>query len=111
MKCNKYDIDVVEGTTHQMKFSCTSEGKPYDFDNCKALFILVDGNVPNRKEATIRDNVITATLEPGDTLGKYGKRLCYECRAFSNTGEVFHIALGDINVIRAKAPIIRYEED
>lgn len=28
-----------------------------------------------------------------------------------NGGNVFHISLGDINVIKAKAPIIRYEED
>ena len=45
--------------------------------------------------------IITAKLEPSDTLGKYGRRLYYECRAFSKTNEVFHIALGDINVIKA----------
>ena len=30
---------------------------------------------------------------------------------FLKKNEVLHIALGDINVIKAKAPIIRYEED
>ena len=111
MKCNKYDIDVVEGTTHQIKFSCTSESKPYYFDDYRIVFAIVDDGEIRRKEATAKENIITAKLEPSDTLGKYGKRLYYECRAFSNQGDVFHISLGDINVIKAKAPITRYEEE
>lgn len=111
MKCNKYDIDVVEGTTHQIKFSCSSECKPYYFDDYRIVFAIVDNGEIKRKEATAKENIITAKLDPSDTLGKYGRRLYYECRAFSKTNEVFHIALGDINVIKAKAPIIRYEVD
>lgn len=111
MKCNKHDIEVIEGTTHLVNFSCSSEDKPFDLNDFKALLVVIDGDEIKRKQTTIKDNVITAKIEPGDTLGKYRNELSYECRAFSSTGDVFHIALGDINVIKAKAPIIKYEED
>ena len=104
MKYNQHDIDVIEGTTHLVRFTCSSEGY-------KALLVIIDGEETRRKETTIKDNVITAKIDPGDTLGRYRNELSYECRAFSSTGDVFHIALGDINVIKAKAPIIKYEEE
>ena len=111
MKYNKRDIEVVEGTTHLIRFSCSSDGEPFNFNEYKALFVIVDGGSDEirRKEMIIQDNVITARIDPTDTLGKSRNELSYECRAFSSTGEVFHIALGDINVIKAKAPIIKYE--
>lgn len=109
MKYNKRDIEVVEGTTHLIRFSCSSDGEPFNFNEYKALFVIGDGDETRRKETIIKDNVITARIDPTDTLGKSRNELSYECRAFSSTGEVFHIALGDINVIKAKAPIIKYE--
>ena len=111
MKFNKRDIDVIEGTTHLVRFSCSSDGEPFNFNEYKALFIIVDGDETRRKETIINDNVITARIDPTDTLGRSRNELSYECRAFSSAGEVFHIALGDINVIKANAPIIRYEEE
>lgn len=109
MKCNKHDIDVIEGTTHLIRFSCSSDGEPFNFNAYKALLVIIDGDEIRRKETTIKDNVITAKIDPSDTIGK--NVLSYECRAFSNQGDVFHISLGDINVIKAKAPIIKYEEE
>ena len=111
MNYNRRSIDVVEGTTHLIRFSCSSDGKPFVFNEYKALFVIVDGDETRRKETIINDNVITARIDPTDTLGRSRNELSYECRAFSSAGEVFHIALGDINVIKANAPIIRYEED
>lgn len=111
MNCNKRDIDVIEGTTHLIRFSCSSDGEPFNFNEYKALLVIIDSDQTRRKETTIKDNVITAKIDPSDTLGRYRNELSYECRAFSSTGEVFHIALGDINVIKAKAPITRYEEE
>ena len=111
MQCNKRNIDVIEGTTHLIRFMCSSDGEPFNFNEYKALFVIVDGDETRRKETIINDNVITARIDPTDTLGRSRNELSYECRAFSSTGEVFHIALGDINVIKANAPIIRYEED
>lgn len=111
MKCNKHDIDVIEGTTHLVRFSCSSEDKPFNLNDYKALLVIIDGDEIKREETTIKNNVITAKIEPSDTLGRYRNELSYECRAFSGTGDVFHIALGDINVIKAKAPIIKYEEE
>lgn len=111
MKCNRRDIDVIEGTTHLVRFTCSSDGEPFNFTDYKALLVIIDGKEIRRKKTSVNDNVITAKIDPSDTLGRYRNELSYECRAFSSTGEVFHIALGDINVIKAKAPIIRYEED
>ena len=59
MKCNKRDIDVIEGTTHLVRFSCSSDGEPFNFNEYKALFVIVDGDETRRKETTIKDNVIT----------------------------------------------------
>lgn len=109
MKCNKRNIKVVEGTTHLVRFSCSSDGEPFNFNEYKALFVIIDGDETRRKETIIKDNVITARIDPTDTLGRSRNELSYECRAFSSAGEVFHIALGDINVIKANAPIIKYE--
>lgn len=109
MKCNRRDIDVTEGTTHLVRFTCSSDGEPFNFTDYKALLVIIDSDQTRRKETTIKDNVITAKIDPSDTIGK--NVLSYECRAFSSAGDVFHISLGDINVIKAKAPIIRYEED
>lgn len=109
MKCNKRDIDVIEGTTHLVRFSCSSDGEPFNFNEYKALFVIIDGDETRRKETIINDNVITARIDPTDTLDRSRNELSYECRAFSSAGEVFHIALGDINVIKANAPIIKYE--
>ena len=109
MNCNKRDIDVIEGTTHLIRFSCSSDGEPFNFNEYKALLVIIDGDEIRRKETTIKDNVITAKINPSDTIGK--NVLSYECRAFSSAGDVFHISLGDINVIKAKAPITRYEEE
>lgn len=111
MKCNRRDIDVIEGTTHLVRFTCSSDGEPFNFTDYKALLVIIDGKEIRRKKTSVNDNVITAKIDPTDTLGRYRNELSYECRAFSSTGEVFHIALGDINVIKAKAPIIKYEED
>ena len=111
MNCNKRDIDVIEGTTHLIRFSCSSDGEPFNFNEYKALLVIIDGDEIRRKETTIKDNVITARIDPTDTLGRSRNEFSYECRAFSSAGDVFHISLGDINVIKAKAPIIRYEED
>lgn len=109
MNCNKRDIDVIEGTTHLVRFSCSSDGEPFNFNEYKALFVIIDGDETRRKETIINDNVITARIDPTDTLDRSRNELSYECRAFSSAGEVFHIALGDINVIKANAPIIKYE--
>ena len=86
MNCNKRDIDVIEGTTHLIRFSCSSDGEPFNFNEYKALLVIIDGDEIRRRN-----------------------ELSYECRAFSSAGDVFHISLGDINVIKAKAPIIKYE--
>lgn len=111
MKCNKRNIDVIEGTTHLIRFLCSSDGEPFNFNEYKALLVIVDGDEIRKKETIINDNVITARIDPADTLGRSRNDLSYECRAFSSTGEVFHIALGDINIIKANAPIIKFEED
>ena len=109
MKCNRRDIDVIEGTTHLVRFTCSSDGEPFNFTDYKALLVIIDGKEIRRKKTSVNDNVITAKIDPSDTIGK--NVLSYECRAFSSAGDVFHISLGDINVIKAKAPIIRYEDD
>lgn len=111
MKCNKHDIDVIEGTTHLVRFTCSSDGEPFNFTDYKALLVIIDGKEIRRKKTSVNDNVITARIDPTDTLGRSRNELSYEYRAFSSAGDVFHISLGDINVIKAKAPIIRYEED
>lgn len=111
MKCNKHDIDVIEGTTHLVRFTCSSDGEPFNFTDYKALLVIIDGKEIRRKKTSVNDNVITARIDPTDTLGRSRNELSYECRACSSAGDVFHISLGDINVIKAKAPIIRYEED
>lgn len=111
MKCNKHDIDIIEGTTHIMKFVCYSEGKPYKLNEYNVVFVVLGCGEEIKKEIAIKDNVITARLDPNDTKGKYRSKLSYECRAFSKTGDVLHGAFGDINVIKAKAPIIKYKEE
>lgn len=41
MKCNKHDIDIIEGTTHIMKFVCYSEGKPYKLNEYNVVFVVL----------------------------------------------------------------------
>lgn len=80
MKCNKHDIDVIEGTTHLVRFTCSSDGEPFNFTDYKALLVIIDGKEIRRKKTSVNDNVITAKIDPSDTIGK--NVLSYECRAF-----------------------------
>jgi hypothetical protein len=107
MKPNIKDFDIVEGTTHTIKIKCLDENKQ-DFDlNCyRAMFVIVDSGIEDKKQIIIENNTINVKIEPKDTLNR--EKLNYECRIFNNSNDVFHVVFGKINVIKAVKPIIEY---
>lgn len=108
LECNRRDLSIVEGTTREVRFICEHDDE-LDLNSCRVMFILLDDGKQIRKKAEIEDDVISTCIDASDTL--YRDTLSYECRAFGENGEVYHVAFGDIRIIRAEAPIIRYEED
>ena len=104
---NRKNVSIVEGTTHKIRFICDHESD-LDLSKCKVMFVLLDGDRQIRKKTTLEGDVVIADIDATDSLGK--TTIPYECRAFGNVGEVYHVAFGDINVIKANAPIVEYSD-
>ena len=83
--------------------------KELKLNDCKVLFILLDNGEQIRKKATVENDIISTCIDAIDTLNK--DTLSYECRAFGQGGEVYHVALGNIFIIKSKVPVIEYEEE
>ena len=108
LECNRKDFSIVEGTTREIRFICEHD-KELKLNDCKVMFILLDNGEQIRKKATVENDIISTCIDAIDTLNK--DTLSYECRAFGQGGEVYHVALGNIFVIKSKVPVIEYEEE
>lgn len=103
MIANVLDFTIVEGTTHHVNIDCFNNEtqEKFSLTDYSATFILEDptSNQLIRKNPTVADNVVTVTIDAADTVGK--ETLEYECRIYDNSGHVYHVCMGTINVIKA----------
>ena len=105
MQPNKFEIRIVEATTHYINIDCIESvtNEPFNLDGFKATFVLKHGDHKTYKETSIIDNTVTVKIDPEDTLGK--KYIEFESRIFNEEKDVFHVCLGRIDVVEAVDPL------